>query len=353
EKARAFLLEAVKNNKLAGNKVAELEFQRNLAEVYATTGNYKEAYQNVIHYQDVKDSVYSQENKNKIAAAISQLEIDKKNQEITINQLIIANQRRQRVFFIAALLLVLMVAALLYRQSILRKQTNTSLLVLNNQLDEANKLKSRFFAILSHDFRAPVANLMSFLRLQKEDPHLMTAGQAAAGKQKITAATEALLGNMETMLLWSKGQMDNFRPVIKPVPVKELFAYVKDFFADTQDVAMVFTNEEELLIHTDENYVRTIMQNLTANAIKALTTTPGPRIEWKALREGQRVTLSISDNGPGMKPGEVEAFYANEPVANKKYGFGLYLVRELAATINCGITCASSLMEGTTFSLKF
>lgn len=78
DSARYFLSEAVKNNKLAGNKVAELEFQRNLAEVYAITGKYKDAYLNVIHYQDIKDSVYSQENKNKIATAVSQLEIEKK-----------------------------------------------------------------------------------------------------------------------------------------------------------------------------------------------------------------------------------------------------------------------------------
>lgn len=353
DRARYFLLEAVRNNKQAGNKVAELEFQRNLAEVYAITGNYKDAYQNVINYQDIKDSVYSQENKNQIAAAISQLEIDKKNQEITINQLTIANQRRQRTFFIVALLLATIVGALLYKQSILRKKTNTTLLTLNHQLEEANKIKSRFFAILSHDFRAPIANLMSFLQLQKEEPGLMTPAQTVAGKQKITAATEALLGNMETMLLWSKGQMENFRPVMTTVPVNDLFAYIATFFASSENVKLVMMNAGNIEIYTDENYLRTIMQNLTANAIKALGNSDNACITWEVVNDGQTIKLSIRDNGPGMNPVELNAFYANEPVANKKYGFGLYLVRELAKTIHCSISCHSVSQQGTTFTLTF
>ncbi|MCC6287989.1 MAG: tetratricopeptide repeat-containing sensor histidine kinase [Chitinophagaceae bacterium] len=352
-RARYFLSEAVKNNKLAGNKVAELEFQRSLAEVYAMTGNYKEAYLNVIHYQDIKDSVYSQENKNKIAAAVGQLEIDKKNQEITINQLTIANQHRQQAFFVVALMLLALVGALFYRQSILRKKTNTALVALNNQLEEANRLKSRFFAILSHDFRAPVASLISFLRLQKEDPNLMTAEQTLTGKQKITAASEALLGNMETMLLWSKGQMENFTPVMKAVPVKDLFVYISGFFANSPNVKFAFADTENIEIYTDENYLCTIMQNLTANAIKALNNTPDACIKWQVISKDQMVNLSISDNGPGMSQVEMNAFYSHELVANKKYGFGLYLVRELARTINCSISCHSLLQQGTTFVLAF
>ncbi len=353
ERARYFLSEAVKNNKIAGNKVAELEFQHSLAEVLAMTGNYKDAYLNVIHYQDIKDSLFSQENKNKIAGAISQLEIDKKNQEITINQLTIANQRRQRIFFIVALLLFAVIGTLFYRQSLLRKRTNVSLLALNNQLDEANKLKARFFAILSHDLRAPVANLMSFLRLQKEEPGIMNAEEAIAGRQKITQATEALIGNMEAMLLWSKGQMESFKPVITNVSVKDLFTFITDFFASVENVKLVVTDPGNIEIYTDESYLRTIMQNLTANAIKALNITPSACITWDVVKKEQTVHLSISDNGPGMKQGDLNAFYSNEPVANKKYGFGLYMVRELAKTIHCNIECDSVPSKGTTFTLSF
>jgi signal transduction histidine kinase len=353
EKARFFLTEAVNSNGTAGNRVAETEFRRNLAEVYALSGNFAAAYQNVVSYQDIKDSIFSQENKNKIAAAISQLEIDKKNREITINQLTISSQRRQRIFYLVGLLLMAIIGTLFYRQSLLRKRTNESLVMLNKELDEANKVKAQFFAILSHDLRAPIANLLAFLRLQKEEPGGMTAEQAATGKQKITHATEALIGNMEAMLLWSKGQMRNFRPVIKSVPVQVLFSFIADFFKDTENAALNIANAEGISISTDEDYLRAIMQNLTANALKVLGNTPGARIVWDVSRNETGITLSISDNGPGMKPAELAAFYSNEPVANRKYGFGLYMVRELAKSVGCVVTCESIQPTGTKFTLAF
>lgn len=224
---------------------------------------------------------------------------------------------------------------------------------MNKQLDEANKLKARFFAILSHDLRAPVTNLMAFLRLQNEEPGIMSAEQTLTGKQKINQATEALLGNMEAMLLWSKGQMENFKPVMKAVHVKDLFTYISNLFASAGNVEFFFVDPRNIELYTDEDYVRTIMQNLTANAIKALNSMPDSRIKWQVINREQTVRLSISDNGPGMKQRELNAFYSNEPMANKKYGFGLYMVRELARAIHCNIECDSGTSKGTTFTLVF
>ncbi len=115
--------------------------------------------------------------------------------------------------------------------------------------------------------------------------------------------------------------MENFRPVMTTVPVNDLFAYIATFFASSENVKLVMKNAGNIEIYTDENYLRTIMQNLTANAIKALGNSDNACITWEVVNDGQTIKLSIRDNGPGMNPVELNAFYANEPVANKKYGF--------------------------------
>ena len=61
---------------------------------------------------------------------------------------------------IAGLTLAVTIGGLLFWQSRSRKKTNTTLIVLNNQLDDANKVKARFFSILSHDLRCPIVNLV-------------------------------------------------------------------------------------------------------------------------------------------------------------------------------------------------
>ena len=349
--AQTYLENAVTQNRAAGNKIAASEFQNNLAEVYALSGDFKNAYLNFQSYQQVKDSIYSQENKNKIATAIAKLEVDKKNDEIAISKLTIASQRRNQVFFISGLLLLGVIGGLLFWQSRTRKKTNTTLMVLNNQLDDANKVKAKFFAILSHDLRGPVANLISFLHLQKEEPGLLSQAQVAANQQKITVSAESLLETMEAMLLWSKGQMENFKPEIRPIPVRQLFDYLEKFFAGTAQVQFIFNDPGDIEVNTDENYLQTIMQNLTANAVKALKNTPAAQIEWKAVKEGDKTYLSITDNGPGIQEEQSKALYDDTVAANTKYGLGLHLVRDLAKAIHCKIALQTRPGAGTTFTL--
>jgi len=225
-------------------------------------------------------------------------------------------------------------------------------MVLNDQLDEANKIKAKFFGILSHDLRSPISNLIHFLHLQKEAPDLLTEDIRARHQQKIIQSAEDLLTNMESILLWSKGQMDNFKPDIKTVSVNDLFEYIQKFFGSTEQVSIRFSQTPGLVVSTDENYLHVIMQNLTANAIKALNNKPNGVIEWSARKEGNNTILSITDNGPGIEPEQVKALYEGKVAVNDKTGFGLHLFRDLARAIQYKISVHSQPGEGTTFTLS-
>jgi signal transduction histidine kinase len=170
-------------------------------------------------------------------------------------------------------------------------------MVLNNQLDEANKIKAKFFGILSHDLRAPVANLINFLQLQKNEPELLSRQENAIHQQNISESAENLLSNMEAMLLWSKEQMENFKPQIRTVAVSDLFDYLQKFFPQTNRVNIRYHQAPGLVVSADENYLRIIMQNLTSNAIKVLKNDVNGAIEWNAKTEGNKTILSITDNG--------------------------------------------------------
>ncbi len=241
---------------------------------------------------------------------------------------------------------------LLSRQSLSRKKTNTTLMILNNQLDEANKIKARFFGILSHDLRSPISNLVHFLHLQKEAPDLLPEDLQAQHQQRITQSAEDLLTNMESILLWSKGQMENFRPNIKMVPVSDLFQYIQRFFGTSEKTSIRFSQTPGLTVSTDENYLQVIMQNLTSNAIKALNNTPDGIIEWSARKEGNKTILSITDNGPGIHPEQVKVLYEDKVEVNERSGFGLHLIKDLTRAIHYKISVHSQPGEGTTFILS-
>jgi signal transduction histidine kinase len=241
---------------------------------------------------------------------------------------------------------------MLFWQNKTRKKRNTTLMVLNNQLDEANKVKARFFGILSHDLRSPIVNLVHFLHLQKNNPDLLNEQQQAIHRQNISNSADDLLNTMEAMLLWSKEQMENFKPNKKDIPVSDLFSYIQKFFGQTDNVTITYQQPDGLQVSTDENYLRTIMQNLTSNAIRALKNTPGAAIVWNAKQEGDKTILSITDNGPGIEAAQAKALFDDSVVSNEKNGFGLHLIRDLAKAIQYNIAVESEPGRGATFILS-
>ncbi|MEO5592294.1 MAG: HAMP domain-containing sensor histidine kinase [Chitinophagaceae bacterium] len=351
QKAEACLLRA----KLLAERTNSPGYLANISRIFVhleeEKGNYKEALNYFKKLTVTNDSLFSQEKKNEIAGLEGKHNIAVKDNEIALSKLTLANQRKTQWGLIAGLALLVIIGGLLFWQSRSRKKTNTTLMVLNNQLDEANKVKARFFSILSHDLRSPIVNLVHFLHLQKNSPDLLSEEQQTTHRQNISDSAEALLNNMEAMLLWSKEQMENFRPNIKSVAVADLFAYIQKFFGQTEKVNLRFTAAADIMVSTDENYLRTIMQNLTSNAIRALKNTPDAQIEWKVIKEGDKTILSITDNGPGIAAEQAKALFDDSVANNEKSGLGLHLIRDLAKAIHYKIAVQSEQGLGTTFTL--
>lgn len=340
-----------------------------LKTVQATLGDYPSAYKSLSKLRKLSDSIYSQENKNKLAGLEEEREVAARDKQLQINAIELKNQRRQRWFLIGGLILLMIIGALLYRQSRTRKKTNTVLLQLNTELDEANEIKTRFFGILNHDLRAPVSNLINFLRLQQDAPDLLDEQARAGHAQRIRANAENLLETMEDLLLWSKGQMKTFQPQLRPVAVADLFADLKNYFSgisgvneingvlgmngitEANGVTLEFDAPADLQITTDEHYLKTIMRNLTNNAVRALDKTPDAKIAWKAWEQDGKSFLSITDNGPGATDQQLKALYDDSIPVGVKTGLGLHVVRDLARAISCLISVHSRPGLGTEFRL--
>ncbi len=351
QKAELYLKEAISFSEQAGETDNRSYFLGALSELQAFTGDYKKAYYNFKLYKEIEDSIYSQDNKNKIAATESQREIDKKNSELKINQLALSNQQKKLWGLAGALILFSVIGFLLYRQVQIKKRNNSILLQLNNELDEANKVKAKFFGILSHDLRNPIARFVTLLDLQTDEPDLFSAAQAAAHQKEISQSAGALLETMEEMLLWSKGQMENFKPKLSEAEVNTLFNHIQKSFAWASGVHFSFINQQNLVVVTDENYLQTIMYNLTSNAVKAVHETTGARIEWKAWEENGKIFLSITDNGPGINGEQLKALFSEAGITGGRYGLGLHIIKDLAKAIQCNITVLPA-ERGCTFMLS-
>ncbi len=352
KKANDYLSGALIINKKNKNFDALMDNYLFISELDSINGDYKGALEMHKKYSIYNDSIYNTNNKQTIQQLEAQRQIDLRDKEIQISKLTISNGEKQRWLYIAGLVLLFIIGGLLFLRSRNRKKVNIRLQNLNSRLDEANKIKTRFFAILSHDLRSPVASLINFLYLQKEAPDLLEKTDPLIHKQRITNSAQDLLNIMEDLLLWSKGQMNNFKPEITRVQVTNLFNEMQHTYPGTKELQINFvTPPGDLVIDTDENYLKTILRNLTTNAIKALKNKINGYIEWKAWQEGGKIYLSITDNGPGISEAQQQVLFTNDASIGTRNGLGLHLIRDLATALSYSIKVDSQLEKGTTFIL--
>lgn len=321
------------------------------SELLEGMGNLKGALADFRSFVKINDSIFSQSNKNKIAALENQRAIDLKNKEIENKELQLGNQRKKMWLLLACIVFFAALGILLYRQANTRKRLNQQLVKLNNELAMANSQKNRFFGILSHDLRSPIANLINFLQLQKVKPGLLSAEQVAAREEKITVAAESVLQTMETVLLWSKGQMEQFSPSMQAVSIESVFDYLRHFFAGSTAIRFVYDCPPGVNGYTDQHFLQTILQNIGSNAVKALEGTAMPSIQWKAHAADSQVYITVTDNGPGVANEKLRALYDDTVSAGSGSGLGLHIIRDLAKVIGCGVQCNSVPGTGTVFTL--
>ncbi len=299
------------------------------AELESAKGNYAEAFQAMYDYHAQHDSIYSQESKNKLAEAESNFFLEKKDAEIAIQKLTISNQRKVQWAFALGSLLLVLIAFLFYRLSQIRRKSNQQLQALNQSLDRANRQKAQLLAVLSHDLRHPLSNLISLLHLQKNAPDLLTPEMASQNQARITSNTEVLLENLENMLLWSKEQMNQASVEPQEVAVTELFERLKLTFSTQDQIHWEFDCPVGFSLHSDPNYLWIVLQNLSSNASKALKNQNKGKITWKGWSEGRQNYLSITDNGPGFPANILSGSTAPQKEIFLS-GFGLQVVHDFA-----------------------
>jgi len=176
-----------------GNHEGLMKSYRYLSEYYTYKKSFENALTNYKLYSVYNDSIFNFKNKQSLQNLKDQRTIELNNKEIQLNKLTLEAKEKQKYIFIGGLVLLGIIGSLLYYQSRNRKKNNEKLQLLNLELDEANKAKTRFFSILNHDLRAPVANLVNFLQLQKESPELLDEESTKRMQDKTMTGAENLL----------------------------------------------------------------------------------------------------------------------------------------------------------------
>jgi PAS domain S-box-containing protein len=225
---------------------------------------------------------------------------------------------------------------------------------------ELDNLREDLTAMIYHDLRSPLANIVSsldvlFSMVPEEDKDTVQAILKIA--ENSTDRIQRLVSS-----LLDVNRLESGQPVADQKVVNTI-ALVQQAVHDVEPVARgrrqtVSANLRSELppIWVDEDMARRVLINLMENAVKY--TPPGGQVEIGADQEDHWVHLRVKDNGPGIPPGEQERIFdkfTRLRGSNKSSGLGIGLAFCRLAVLGHGgkIWVESGPGKGSTFHFTF
>lgn len=333
----------------------------NLSKSYKLLADYKNAYQFLEKYNSLNDSLFNIEKAEQINELQIRYDTEKKDMAIRSLQQErkIANAERRNYILTATMLLV--VFAGLYINQRLKAKRNLQLLEKEREVD---RLKSDFFANISHEFRTPLSLILGpidTMLSKAEDSHQRFQ------LDLMKRSASRLLRLINQILDLSKLQFSKPELCVTELNGVECIRGVAATFqsmADVRGIELEFATEEpEIFVYCNREQIATVCINLMSNAFKFTDT--GGRIIVRLLRvsdsqhKGGLLELQVSDNGIGIPKEEVDhifdRFYRAGSASEKQYGgtgIGLALTRELVELHLGSIGVQSQLGVGTTVTVR-
>ena len=233
--------------------------------------------------------------------------------------------------------------------------SNQELRAIQNELMEANIVKSEFMSIASHQLRTPLTTLLGYSELLLTRP--LTESQKKEFLGFINEESIRLSKIVDDLLDISRIESEkDFGFVKEPIQLVEVLVQQSKFYsrAETGHRIITDTKQDLPLVTADGEKIGQLIQNLLDNAIKY---SPGGDIVCKAFVKDNMVWISVQDQGIGISQQELphifEKFYRverEETAHVSGTGLGLSIAKYIVDSHDGKIDIQSELGKGTTVS---
>jgi signal transduction histidine kinase len=226
--------------------------------------------------------------------------------------------------------------------------------------DEANRAKTEFLAVMSHELRTPLNAISGYAELLDVGVHGPLSDMQHDAIARIQRNQRHLLGLINDVLNFARIEAGQVSIELRPVRISETVAAIEALVGPQLAVKghryRCEVSDPSLVAHADEERLRQILLNLISNAIKF--TPGGGEIRVGCAGQASRVSISVSDSGPGIPADKLDRIF--EPFVQLESGrtrthdgagLGLAISRDLARAMGGDISVESALGAGTTFVL--
>ena len=220
---------------------------------------------------------------------------------------------------------------------------------------ETEELRNSLLAGISHDMRTPLASIVgasSTLAESAEQLSAETRRELATGIVEEARHMSEVVANVLDLARFQAGAFKvNLQWHVLDEVVGAALASAKRSLAG-REVKLALPADTPL-VQLDAVLIEQVLVNLLENAAKY---TPAASVVTVAAETGTgEMTISVSDNGPGLRPGEeehvFEKFYRGSPEsATGGVGLGLAICRSIVEAHGGKIRAGRSAAGGARFS---
>ncbi len=229
------------------------------------------------------------------------------------------------------------------------------------QLKQLDRLKSDFLGLVSHKLRTPTTSISLFIQnlasgtISKDDQGF------ASAVDEIRKESEYLAYLIQDLLYYSDiilqdSQSKTSREDLKEI-INTLAIAKRQTLGQNKQILRTELTGDWPVFSVDRRRIELALGAILDNAIKF--TQPGGEISLSGALSDRELSLTISDNGPGIAPEErgkiFEKFYQVDPNNTgqiRGFGLGLFYARQFVMDHGGDISLDSTLGKGTTVTIR-
>jgi len=247
----------------------------------------------------------------------------------------------------------------------------------NVSLYEANEIKGKFLANVSHEFRTPLNSIIGFAEVLGES---LRIGDGPIDEKRkryidnILTSSRQLLDLINDLLDLAKIEAGRIELHLAPLSIDDTAEGLMNLMrpqAEKRDITLKPNIQRDIpIVNTDAGKLQQILFNFLSNAIKF--TPPGgtvtlsakllplsqPQSNGEEKAKDPLVCISVSDTGPGIPIDQQEQIFEKfiqlDSTVTREHGgtgLGLTISRELADLLQGRIELVSDTECGATFNL--
>jgi signal transduction histidine kinase len=228
---------------------------------------------------------------------------------------------------------------------------------LNDRLEELDKARSQFIYLVTHELRAPVAAIQSYLKLILE-------GYVPAEREReiISKAEQRALDQLaliSDLLDLARLEQPRTEVEVERLDLADSLREVCDLMrAQAQEKGVSFCAQIDPkipLVRANDEHIRQLWTNLISNAIKY--TMSGGKVTITLTHDTDGVTGTVQDTGIGISPEDLprvfdEFYRAENAKAMERHGtgLGLSIAKGIVDTYGGTMRAESEVGKGSTFA---